>query len=263
MTVQNALANAKLLARMAKDAGADAVKYQTHVFEDEQYKRSEARYEWIKLNESLTPLEEFWKPLKAFCDEIGVLFMTTPMSRLAAEKINELVTIWKVGSADITDMDTLHYLCHTKKPIIISSGMSTEGQVDAAVAYLKEAGADFALMHCVSIYPCPSHLLNLNTIAYFEKKYGVQVGFSDHSKSLEAPALAVKAGATIIEKHFTLDQDAYGPDQKMSISVLELEEVVKNVRRAELNLYAWGVVGKTLLEDEKKYWKNFRPNQQL
>jgi len=184
--------------------------------------------------------------------------MTTPMSRMAAEKINELVTVWKVGSADITDMDTLHYLCHTKKPIIISSGMSTEAQLDEAVAYLKAAGAEFAVLHCVSIYPCPVHKLNLNTIAYLEKKYGVEVGFSDHSQSLEAPALAVKAGATIIEKHITLDVDAYGPDQKMSITVTQLEEMIKNIRRAELNLYAWGEMGKILLPEEQAYWERFR-----
>jgi len=93
ITTEQALRNAKELAFAAKEAKADSVKFQCHVFEDEQHKRSETRYDWIKLNEWLTPLNDFWNPLKKYCDEIGIEFMVTPMSKLAAQKIESLVEI--------------------------------------------------------------------------------------------------------------------------------------------------------------------------
>src|SRR3989344_846046 len=125
--VSEYLENAKVLVKAAKDAGADAVKLQTHEVEDEQlnievvsphFKRAD-RYSWVTRNMQATPLEEFWKPLKAYCDELGIIFFSTPMSRKAAQKLKAFdVPFWKVGSGDVQDYVTLDYMFSTGKPII-------------------------------------------------------------------------------------------------------------------------------------------------
>src|SRR3990167_4885603 len=123
ITIPEALENAKKLALIAKECGGDVVKYQCHVAEDEVKKRHTKRHNWIALNEALTPFDAFWKPLKEYCDEIGIEFLCTPMSKLAAEKINSLVKRWKVASPDLRDLELLRYLKTTNKPIILSTGM--------------------------------------------------------------------------------------------------------------------------------------------
>ena len=126
--VADYLENAKKLVRAAKDAGADAVKFQTHEVEDEQLNinitsphfKGADRYSWITRNMEATPLETFWKPLKKYCDEVGILFFSTPMSRKAAIKLEEVgVPLWKVGSGDVHDYVTLDFMFSTKKPIIM------------------------------------------------------------------------------------------------------------------------------------------------
>jgi sialic acid synthase SpsE len=259
ITIREALERAKALALRAKECGASAVKYQTHVFLDEQNKRSSKRNAWIIKNETLTPLDLFWIPLKEYCDEIGIEFMTTPMSMMAAVKINSLVKRWKIGSADITDFELLSYLVSTKKPIIMSTGMSTLDQIDEAVKYLQKNKADFSLLHCVSIYPCPPESVNLLTIPFLATRYGVPVGFSDHSLSLSIPVQAVKLGARVIEKHFTLDRDCpVGPDHKASLEPSEFAPMVLAINNTDTRIF--GEVGKFLLPEEKTYWDNFRTN---
>lgn len=253
------LSQAKWLARSAKENGASAIKFQTHVLEDEKLKRNPSRYTWIKMNEDLTPYDDFWLPLANYCAEQDIFFMSTPMSKMAAEKINRLIKIWKVGSADLTDRDLLEYLVSTKKPIILSTGMSTLTEIDLAVLFLKDKGADFMLMHCVSLYPCPVEKLNLNTIDFLKQRYGVPVGFSDHSLFPEVPAFAMKHGITVIEKHFTLNREAYGPDHKISLETKEFKKMVDLINLAYIQYHADGVVAeKILLDEEKDYWKVFR-----
>ena len=252
------LDEAKNLARVAKESGADAVKYQTHVFEDEGPRRDPVRHEWIKKNEQLTPYDKFWKPLKEYCDSIGILFMTTPMSPLAAAKIQDLVTVWKVGSGNTTDWELLKFLIETKKPIILSTGMSTAEEVEQAYNFLYTAAADFALTHCTSIYPCPVNKLNLNVMRHWLNNYNVPIGLSDHSLSVTIPSLAVQLGATIIEKHFTIDKGSWGPDHKISLEASEFQEMVEYVREAEETLYAYGVSLKTVLPEEEESRKKFR-----
>lgn len=252
------LDKAKILVDLAKEAGADIVKFQTHVFEDEQHKRSEVRYEWIKRNERGTPYDKFWLPLKEYCDQQKIEFLTTPMSKMAAEKVQDLVKQWKVGSAELTDFSLLTYLASTDKPVILSSGMSDVPQVRQALDVLTSRGADITLMHCVSVYPCPDEWLNLNTIKFWQEELpNFKLGFSDHSLSTLAPAIAVAMGAVVIEKHFTIDRTAFGPDHKVSLIPTEFAEMVQNIRRVEAML---GVNGKILLKEEKEFWKNFRTN---
>jgi sialic acid synthase SpsE len=242
------LQNAKKLAREAKKAGADIVKFQTHCFEDEQYKRSKERHEWIKFNEIITPYFEFWKPLKEYCDELGIEFLITSMSKSAAIKINDFVNRWKVSSADIVDMDLLEYLKSTGKPIILSTGMSTKEQIDKAVAFLGDQIQ--YINYCVSLYPCPIYKIDFEKMVLMKSMYGDKIGFSDHSLNVEIPALAIRAGAKIVEKHFTLDRNAFGPDHKCSLLPDEFKQMVDLCRLAETD-------GESF-EEEKKLWTSFR-----
>jgi len=255
------LDEAKNLARSAQRAGANVVKFQAHVLEDEKYVRDPSRHEWIKKNEDLTPREEFWKPLSEYCKELGITFCVTPMSRMAAEKLKGLVDIYKIGSADIVNEDLLHYVAAQKVPLIISSGMSTSVEIDNAVQMLKTAGADFSLLHCTSIYPCPIGKLNLANITSLIKKYpDVLIGFSDHSSSTKVPAFAVKEyNARIIEKHFTLDQQAeYGPDHKISLCFREFKEMTDLLHEEIISIYAHGVPEKQIFPEEQVILKKFR-----
>lgn len=268
-SVEEYLQNARALILAAKKAGADAVKFQTHVVHDEQmdipvtaphFSGSE-RHAWIKRNEAATP-PAFWRALKTYADEIGIVFFTTPMSRGAAHKVAELdLPLWKVGSGDLLDFVLLDYLAQTGKPIILSSGMSTLDEVDAAVAFLKKRTAQFALLHCVSRYPCPVEDLQLPTIGLLRERYGVPVGFSDHSIGHEGVAEAIRHGARIIEKHFSVSRDLWGSDHKVSMTPAEFAAMVRDVRELEKDLpqsVAVPAEGKTLQPDEAVFRPFFR-----
>ena len=237
------LENAKELIRLAKESGADAVKFQTHNFEDEQlpvnvispHFKGADRYSWVKRNTEATPLE-FWKEIKKYCDEIGILFFSTPMSCGAAKILNQAgVNLWKVGSGDILDFVMLDYLARTGKPIIFSSGMSTLEETDATVNFLKKRNAQFALLHCVSKYPCPPQELKIETINFLEERYNLPIGFSDHSIEITSALIAASMGAKIIEKHFSLDRGLWGADHKVSLNPQEFKEMSASIRRIENN----------------------------
>lgn len=238
------LENAKVLVRAAKKSGADAVKFQTHHVEDEQLNinvvsphfKGADRYSWVTRNTNATPLDEFWRPLKAYCDEIGIIFHSTPMSRGAAQILQQLeVPFWKVGSGDILDFVLLDYLANTKKPIIISSGMSTLEELDVSMDFLTRRNAEIILLHCVSKYPCPPEELRLGTIDLLRKRYGVTIGFSDHSIGIDAALGAVALGARVVEKHFSLSRDLWGADHKVSMTPDEMKQLVDGIRAMEQN----------------------------
>lgn len=238
------LENSKLLVKAAKEAGADAVKFQTHNVEDEQldievvspHFKGADRYSWVTRNTKATPLNEFWRPLKAYCDDIGILFHSTPMSRGAAHILNELgVPFWKVGSGDILDFVTLDYIASARKPIIVSSGMSTLEELDKVIDFLKRRDAEVILLHCVSKYPCPPEHLNLGIIEFLKRRYNIPVGFSDHSIGIDSALAAAALGARIVEKHFSLARDLWGADHKVSMTPPELAALVDGIRALEKN----------------------------
>ncbi|MFY9462467.1 MAG: N-acetylneuraminate synthase family protein [Candidatus Sungiibacteriota bacterium] len=242
--VEEYLENAKALVRAAKEAGADAVKFQTHNVEDEQLNievvsphfKGADRHSWVTRNTKATPLETFWRPLKKYCDDIGIIFHSTPMSRGAAKKLNELgVELWKVGSGDILDFVTLDYIASTGKPIIMSSGMSMLEELDKAIDFLKRRNAEVILLHCVSKYPCPPEHLNLGTIGFLRARYNIPVGFSDHSLGIDSALAAVALGAQVIEKHFSFSRDLWGADHKVSMTPDELGVLISGVRELEKN----------------------------
>lgn len=274
------LANAKKLAKAAYDAGADAVKFQTHNVEDEQLNihvvsphfKGADRYSWLTRNTNATPLDGFWKPLKAYCDELGIIFFSTPMSRGAAKKLSEAgVSLWKVGSGDILDFVALDYLASTGKPIILSSGMSTLEEIDKSIDFLKRRNAEIVLLHCVSKYPCPPEDLNLATIGFLSGRYQIPVGFSDHSIGIDSSLAAVALGAKVIEKHFSFARDLWGADHKVSMTPDELQTLVSGIRELESDpgkkaeylgkdivKAGMGQAGKVLQEDEAVFRPYFR-----
>lgn len=273
------LEKARKLVLAAKEAGADAVKFQTHNIEDEvldldftsPHFNSKDRYSWVTRNTRVTPLE-FWQELKRFCDEVGIIFFSTPMSRGAAEKLARVgVDLWKVGSGDILDFPMLDFIRKHGAPVILSSGMSTLEEVDTAVNFVRALGTNIALLHCVSEYPCPSEKLHLRTIEFFRLRYNIPIGFSDHSLGYESAVAAVALGAQIVEKHFTFDRNFYGPDHKVGMLPHELKDMVRAIRNVESSRaaadnaldspaikQALGAPVKVLQEAEEKFRPLFR-----
>lgn len=244
------LDNAKALVRAAKDAGADAVKFQTHHAEDEvlnmefdsPHFKGKSRYAWVSRNERATPLDRFWRPLKAYCDSIGIIFFSTPMSRGAAEILQELDTpFWKVASSDILDFVMLDFMAGTGKTIIIPTGMSTVGDIDRSLDFLKRKNASIILMHAISRYPYPAEDSNLLTIPFLQKRYaGVPVGFSQNSPWVEPAIMAVALGACMVEQHFTFDREDWGPDHKVSMMPNEFKKMTVGIRAVEHDAVARG-----------------------
>jgi len=241
-TVSTYLKNAIDLVDAAVDSGVDAVKFQTHVLEDEvlnidftspHFKGSD-RYNWVKRNEAATPIKEFWVPLVEHCKKKGITFFSTPMSKYAAQMLEENfdVPFWKIGSGDVTDHVLIDYICETGKPIIISTGMVSLAELDEVIKYITGKGSPLVVLYCVSEYPCPPEHFNLSSIeALIEKYPNIVVGFSDHSiDSNDVDLAAVKLGARMIEKHFTLDRKFWGSDHKSSILPDEMKQLVRDIR---------------------------------
>ena len=235
--------NAKKLIDEAVKAGAHAVKFQTHEVEDEQaninvvsphFKGSD-RYSWVKRNTEEAPIE-FFKEIKRYSEKKGIIFFSTPMSRMAAVKLENLdVPFWKVGSGDVQDHVLLDFLTKTQKPIIISTGMVSHKELDDVVNYITKRGSPIIILYCVSEYPCPPEAFNLSTIEYFKEKYPhAIIGFSDHSVGDNTiPLAAVKMGAQVIEKHFSLDRGLWGSDHKASVTPEEMKQLVSGIKKNE------------------------------
>jgi sialic acid synthase SpsE len=242
-SVEEYLQNAKKLVDAAVEIGADAVKFQTHEVEDEQldinitspHFQGSDRYSWVTRNTNATPLDTFLKPLKKYCDEKKIIFFSTPMSRKAAQKLQKVeVPFWKVGSGDAQDYPTLDYIASTGKPIIVSNGMVSFDELDDTVKYLKSKNAPLALLYCISQYPATAEYFNLSTIEKLKEKYpDIAIGFSDHSVGYDIALAAVKLGASIIEKHFSLSRDLWGSDHKVSMTPKEMRAMVNAIRNGE------------------------------
>lgn len=237
------LNNAKRLIDEAVKSGAHAVKFQTHEVEDEQanievfaphFKGSD-RYAWVKRNTEEAPIE-FFKELKEYSEKKGIIFFSTPMSRKAAIKLEDIdVPFWKVGSGDVQDHVLLDFITRTKKPIIISTGMVSHRELDDVVGYITKRGAPIIILYCISQYPCPPEFFNLSTIEFLKEKYPhAIIGFSDHSVGDNTiPLAAIKTGAQVIEKHFSLSRDLWGSDHKVSMTPDEMRDLTKSIKEGK------------------------------
>jgi sialic acid synthase SpsE len=222
----------------AAEAGADAIKFQTHFPEHEMLRGGEtAAYVGESLFDLLTRTalsREAHYELAARAARRGIMFLSTPFSREAADFLETLgVPAFKIGSGELTNLPLLQHIARKGRPMIVSTGMSTPDEIDASVRVLEAAGAQYALMHCTSTYPTPFPHVQLGCIGWLQQKYRVPVGFSDHTLGNVMALAAVATGASIFEKHFTASRSLPGPDQQGSMEPAELAELVKGIRAIE------------------------------
>ncbi len=238
------LALAKKMVDVAKDCGADIVKFQTFNADALTSKHAEmAQYQKENLGEEMGQKEMLsslalshsdFIELAEYCKNIEITFLSTPFDIESVSFLDGLQDIWKIPSGEITNYPYLVKIANTHKDVILSTGMSTLNEVEAAVKVLSDEGAGkISLLHCTTQYPTPYDSVNLNAMITLKEKTGLDVGYSDHTTGIEIPVAAVAMGASIIEKHFTLDRNMPGPDHKASLEPEELKQMVQAIRHVE------------------------------
>ena len=230
---------AKEMALQAKLCGADAVKFQHHLPDEEMLREGVPMssnfnmplYDFLK-KYALT-LEQHYE-LFDYCKEIGITYLCTPFSRKAAEELNEMgVEAFKIGSGELTDIPTLKVIASFGKPMILSTGMSEVAEIEETLQAVLPINQQIILMNCTSEYPPKYSDINLGVIQQLQEKFGLIVGHSDHSPDIYTSFGAVAKGAKLLEKHIILDRRQPGPDQSVSIEPFELYQLVQGVRRIE------------------------------
>lgn len=239
---------AKKLVDVAADAGADAVKFQTFQAEKLVCKNAqkagyqlqttdgrETQYEMLK---KLELTQKMHKELINYCNKKNIMFLSTPFDEESLYLLVQLqLHIIKIPSGEITNYPFLKAIAQTGEKVIMSTGMSTIEEIRQAVKILKDNGSkEIALLHCNTQYPTPYCDVNLKAMQTIRNVTGCEVGYSDHTLGIEIPIAAVTLGATIIEKHFTLDRNMKGPDHKASLEPIELKNMVKAIRNVEIAL---------------------------
>ncbi|PCE66556.1 pseudaminic acid synthase [Sediminicola luteus] len=246
----------------AKNAGANAIKLQTYTPDtitidcDNEYFRIDHGTLWDGktlyelYGEAYTPWE-WHKELFDLAKKEGLICFSSPFDKTAVDFLEELeVPAYKIASFEIRDIPLIEYTASKGKPIIISTGIANEDDIQLAVEACRSVGNnDIVLLKCTSSYPAPLELANLNTIPDLKEKYKVQVGFSDHTYGSLAPTVAVTLGAKVLEKHFILDKAIGGPDADFSLDTAEFGKMVNDVRNTEKLL---GQVSYELSEKVKK-----------
>lgn len=217
----------------AKDAGSDCIKFQCHITEAELvptdikpgYISKESLWDITKHIE-LTEDEE--KRIKQYCDEKGIIYLCTPFSREAADRLRAMdVPAFKIGSGECNNIPLLEHIAKFGKPIILSTGMNDIESVEKSVEVIQRHNCPLMLMHCTSMYPTPYEKVRLGAIKELQNVFGLPVGLSDHSDNIYTCLGAVSLGACVLEKHFTISRDWSGPDTSISIEPGELVELVK------------------------------------
>ena len=255
------------MVRLSAKAGADAVKFQAYTREtlfinnlpDDGSETARKNIELLKrrweILPSLTAPDDWWPKLKELCDQIGVDFLCTPFDLERLDLLNKLeVKAFKIASGDITWLELLRETGKTGKPVIFSTGASTLGEVESALAAIESSGSqEAAVLHCVSVYPTKWEDGNLKVLESYQRAFEIPVGLSDHSPGSTLPVAAVTLGARIIEKHITLDKTQKGLDHYFAMEMDEFGEMIQAVRNVEAAL---GSGRKKWVEDERieRYW---------
>jgi N,N'-diacetyllegionaminate synthase len=226
------------------DAGADAVKFQTHIAAAEstpgepwrvKFSRQDAtRYDYWKRMEFT---EEQWLELRKHADDRGLFFLSSPFSIEAVELLQRVgVTAWKVASGEIGNAAMLDRMLQSRIPMIVSTGMSALSEIDAIVKKIQSAGLPLAVLQCTTAYPCPPERIGLNMLSAYRERYGSAVGLSDHSGTIYPGLAAATLGADVLEVHVTLSREMFGPDVSASVTTSELRELVEGIRFIEAML---------------------------
>jgi len=233
---------------VAKEAGANAVKFQTFKAENVVSKLADkAEYQKKTTGSEKSQLEmikklelsfEDFVKLKKYCDKKGIMFLSTPFDHKSIDFLNDLVQIYKIPSGEIINYLYLKHIAAKNKPLIMSTGMANLGEVEEAINTIRvvNSKAKISLLHCTTNYPTPYEEVNLKSMQTLTTAFQLPVGYSDHTLGIEVPIAAVAMGAKVIEKHFTLDKKLPGPDHKASLEPNELKEMIKAIRNIEMAL---------------------------
>ncbi len=229
----------------AKESGADVVKFQTWdtdrlitkkvkmaAYQERNIGAEESQYDMLK---RLEFSYENFRRVKAYCDQIGILFASTADEEQSLDYLIDLgIPFIKIGSGDMGNVSYLRYIGSKKMPIILSTGMSSLADVDISLSALRDGGAeDITLLHCTTNYPCPFDEVNLKAMITLRDAFHLPVGYSDHTVGVEVSVSAVALGARVIEKHFTLDRNMEGPDHVASTEPEEFKSLVRQIRNIE------------------------------
>ena len=238
---------AKKLVDAAAQAGADAVKFQSfkanrlvsNFAEKADYQKKNHLIEETQQSmlQRLELDEASHIQIIEYCKEREILFLSTPFDIESIDMLSKLgVPTFKIPSGEITNLPYLRHMAHLGREIILSTGMSNIDEIADALGVLESEGVSrskITILHATTEYPCPMDEVNLNAMLTIKKVFGVRVGYSDHTQGIEVPIAAVALGASIIEKHFTLDKSMDGPDHKASLEPLELMAMVSSIRNIE------------------------------
>lgn len=223
------------------EAGANAVKFQTHIAEAESSpleqwrvpfsKQDKSRFDYWKRMEFSA---EQWRALKEHAEARGLIFLSSPFSLVAVELLESLgMAAWKIASGEVRNELLLEKILATQKPVLLSSGMSSWDELAASVKRVEASGAPLLLMQCTSAYPCPAERVGLNVMTEMQARFGVPVGLSDHSGTIWPSLAAVGLGASAIELHVIWDKSMFGPDTVASVTFRELKQMVEGIRFME------------------------------
>lgn len=227
----------------AKEANADCVKFQTYITENDtavncekaEYQKTEQQESQYELLKKLELSFDDFRKIQEYCKKKGIMFLSTPFDIESLKFLEEIhMPIWKIASSEVENFQLLREMAKTHKPIILSTGMCTIEEISNAVDVLKKNGAgEIKILHCNTQYPTPMEDVNLKAMYELKSMFQCDIGYSDHTQGIEVPIAAVAMGATIIEKHFTLDRNMEGPDHVASLNPLELKEMVQAIRNVE------------------------------
>ena len=223
------------------NAGADAVKFQTHIaaaestpsepFRVKFSRQDKTRYDYWKRMEFT---EEGWRGLADHARERGMLFLSSPFSIQAVELLDRIgMPLWKIASGETSNAALLERILDTGKPVLLSTGMSPIEEIDAAVARVRARNVDVGVFQCTTAYPCPPEKVGLNLIPLYRERYGCWIGLSDHSATIYPGLAAVTLGIDMLEVPVTLSREMFGPDVVASVTTQELRQLVDGIRFIE------------------------------
>jgi len=223
------------------NAGADAVKFQTHIaaaestpsepFRVKFSRQDKTRYDYWKRMEFT---QEGWRGLADHARERGMLFLSSPFSIQAVELLDRIgMPLWKIASGETSNAALLERILDTGKPVLLSTGMSPSEEVDEAVARVRARNVDVGVFQCTTAYPCPPEKVGLNLIPFYRERYGCWIGLSDHSATIYPGLAAVTLGIDMLEVHVTLSREMFGPDVVASVTTQELRQLVDGIRFIE------------------------------
>jgi len=222
-------------------AGADAVKFQTHIaaaestpsepFRVKFSRQDKTRYDYWKRMEFS---EEGWRGLAEHARERGLLFLSSPFSVRAVEMLERIeMPLWKIASGETSNNLLLDRILDTGRPVLLSTGMSPVEEIDGAVARVRARKVDVGVFQCTTAYPCPAEKVGLNMLQFYRERYGCWVGLSDHSATIYPGLAGAATGMDMLEVHVTLSREMFGPDVVASITTAELRQLVDGVRFIE------------------------------